>query len=153
MRRAERTPACTSISDTSSSRPMRRLVDLAAAWLARAGVRGFFRTIEIEGLDRFPRGCPVLVVANHPNGLIDPTLLVGLLPVKPKFIGAIHLWRILPLRPFLALGGVIPVTRPGKDTAGGTANNAAMFDRCYAELASGGAIALFPEGISHGETF
>ncbi len=51
---------------------------------------------------------------------------------------------------FVRLVGAIPVYRhhdPGVDTS----RNAQMFERCHELLAAGADLALFPEGISHGE--
>src|SRR6185503_11927889 len=38
-------------------------------------VRLFYRTIALSGRARVPARGPVLVVANHPNGLADPVVL------------------------------------------------------------------------------
>jgi 1-acyl-sn-glycerol-3-phosphate acyltransferase len=90
------------------------------------------------------------VVANHVNGLVDPLLILGFLPVRPRFLAKSTLWRNPLLRPVLALGGVIPVYRRS-DAGVDPAQNLATFDRCWELLAAGGSVALFPEGVSHSE--
>lgn len=120
------------------------------AALARRVLAVFFRRIEIEGLERVPRHGPLLVVANHVNGLLDPMLVLAALPRVPRFLGKSGLWEIAALRPFLAWARVIPVHRPG-DPGADPARNAAAFAAAAEALAGGGAVAIFPEGRSHDE--
>ncbi len=127
----------------------RRRTDRFLAWVARTAVSAFYRRIEVEGAARVPLDRPLVVVANHPNGLIDPALLVGYLPVAPRFLGKSTLWRIAPLVPLLRLAAVIPVYRRQDDAD--VARNAETFERSHELLAGGGALALFPEGASHAE--
>ena len=117
----------------------------------------FFRSVEVAGAEKIPRGRPLMLVANHVNGLIDPALILGPLPVYPRFLGKNTLWKIPILRPFLALAGVIPVVRQ-QDVQGGETDPASRrsandeaFAKAYDLLADGGALALFPEGKSHNE--
>jgi glycerol-3-phosphate O-acyltransferase/dihydroxyacetone phosphate acyltransferase len=116
----------------------------------------FFRHVEVEGADNLPRDGPLVVVANHSNGLVDGLLLMTTLRRYPRFLGKSTLFRIVPLRPFLKLAGVVPVHR--RSDADGAANleapgdrNESTFRTCRALLARGGVVALFPEGISHNE--
>lgn len=126
-----------------------RRSDRVLRWLARTALSIFYRRVEVEGASRVPLDRPLVLVANHPNGLIDPALLFGWLPVTPRFLGKSTLWRIKPLVPLLRLAAVIPVYR--KQDQADVARNAETFARCHDLLAAGGAIALFPEGASHAE--
>ncbi|MGB5880105.1 MAG: 1-acyl-sn-glycerol-3-phosphate acyltransferase, partial [Thermoanaerobaculia bacterium] len=65
---------------------MRNYLDSFLSALCRLVARTFFRRVELVGLERFPRGRPLLVVANHGNNLIDPMLLFGFLPVPVRFL-------------------------------------------------------------------
>jgi 1-acyl-sn-glycerol-3-phosphate acyltransferase len=128
---------------------MRKYLDSFVSALCRLVARIFFRRVEVVDLARFPRGGPLLVVANHGNNLIDPMLLFGFLPVPVRFLAKSTLWDNLGLRFLMQLGGAIPVYRP-KDGAD-VSQNQETFARCRQTLADGGAIALFPEGLSHDE--
>lgn len=135
--------------------PGRRRLDALTAGLARLVVRVFFRRVERVGAARLPPAGPALLVANHQNGMMDPLLIVAALPLGapvPRFLATHTLWRNPALRPWLELGGVIPVYRP-QDVAGAASpgRNLGAFARCHEQLAAGGRVALFPEGTSHSE--
>lgn len=121
----------------------------AVVWLARTVLRVFFRQIEIVDLERLPRGVPLMLVANHVNGLIDPALLLGFLDAHPRFLAKSTLWKNPVIKPFLELAAAIPVYR--KQDGADTAKNAETFAACHDALRGGAAIAIFPEGRSHNE--
>lgn len=118
--------------------------------LARWVLKIFFREIEVLGSERIPRQAPVVFVANHANALVDPALLLGFLPVRPRLLAKSTLWSNLAVRPFLRWAAAIPVYRR-QDVGVDPAKNAETFAACHEVLAADGAIALFPEGRSHNE--
>lgn len=118
--------------------------------LARLVLKAFFREVETAGAERIPLHRPLVLVANHVNGLIDPILLMGPLPVVPRFLAKSTLWKNPLVRPFLDLAGAIPVYRR-QDEGSDPAKNAETFARSHELLAQGGALALFPEGTSHSD--
>src|SRR5262245_24632349 len=132
--------------EQSRSSRARRWLDRAARALARVLLAVFFRSAEVQGIERVPSSGPVLFVANHGNGLVDPMVLVALLPRLPRFLAKHTLWSNPAVRPLLELAGAVPVYRAQE---GDTARNQETFARCFAELRGGGAVALFPEGVSH----
>jgi 1-acyl-sn-glycerol-3-phosphate acyltransferase len=119
------------------------------AGFARLLVHIFFRGIEVESPERLPPSGPVVVVANHRNGLVDGLLLMATLSRYPRFLGKSTLFKIIPLWPFLKFAGVVPVYR-SIDGARADQNTSA-FATCARILAQGGVVAVFPEGISHDE--
>lgn len=118
--------------------------------LCHVVLKVFFRRVEVVGLEDLPRDRPLILVANHVNGLVDPLLLFGALPVVPRFLAKSTLWDVPVLRSLLDLAQVIPVYRrqdPGVDPS----KNVETFAACHELLARGGVIGLFPEGTSHSE--
>ena len=118
--------------------------------LARVLVRVFFRSIEIEDGEHLPAVGPVVLVANHTNGLVHGLLLMAALRRYPRFLGKSTLFKIPPLWPFLKLAGVIPVHRAIDGAAG--AGNVSAFATSHTLLREGHVVAVFPEGISHDES-
>ena len=115
---------------------MRRLIRV----LLRVALRLYYRTIDVQGLDRLPAKGPVLLVANHPNSLIDPAVLVCVLP-RPIAFGAKHtLFSNALLRPILEGFGAIPLVRASDDPKS-MGKNLKAFER-YDDLLQRGAIAL-----------
>jgi 1-acyl-sn-glycerol-3-phosphate acyltransferase len=131
------------------------------AWLVG---HGLFRTVEVVGMHRIPPDRPVIIVANHFNGMVDAVLLAVIARGIPRFIAKSTLWRSPLLRPLLALVGLVPVSRP--EDRGGAAQQAAMpsaqeagggpedanmaaFERAHRLLRRHATLAIFPEGTTH----
>lgn len=116
---------------------------------ARLVLKIFFRRVEVVGEERIPLDRPLVLVANHVNGLVDAALLVGALPVWPRMLAKSTLWKNPIIRPFVEGARAIPVYRQQDkvDTAG----NEQMFEATHQVLIAGGVIAIFPEGKSHNE--
>lgn len=126
---------------------MRRWLDAIAVALTRLLARVFYREVVVRGLPNLPEGGPLVLVANHGNSLVDPLLLIACLPRRIRFLAKSTLWQNPVLVPLLTLAGAVPVHRrqDGEDMS----KNRDTFERCHQELLDGGAVALFPEGISY----
>lgn len=116
---------------------------------ARTLSRLWFRTLRVEGL--LPEGA-VLLVLNHPNGLLDAVVVTALLDPPPRFLAKATLWKLAPLRPLLSLFDPIPVARAqdGNDEKARTEATSKAFRAVHESFAQGHRVGLFPEGISHG---
>jgi 1-acyl-sn-glycerol-3-phosphate acyltransferase len=113
-------------------------------------VRLYYR-IAVDG-GRVPTTGPVLLVANHPNSLLDAAM-VALAARRPvRFLAKSTLFDdptvAPPVRWLVRASGAIPVYRRIDGTAPSGGNDEA-FRAVRAALANGAAVALFPEGISH----
>jgi glycerol-3-phosphate O-acyltransferase / dihydroxyacetone phosphate acyltransferase len=129
------------------------------AWVMRAFSRAvlavFYRRVELIGAEHVPRSGPLIVAANHQNGLVDPMLLLAAVrrPLVP--LAKATLFRNPVVAPFLWMAGALPVHR--REDAGAGAGlsaaerNADLFARSIAALRAGRSIVIFPEGKSQPE--
>jgi glycerol-3-phosphate O-acyltransferase / dihydroxyacetone phosphate acyltransferase len=115
-----------------------------------AAVRLYYR-LELDG-ERVPPTGPVLLVANHPNSLLDAAMVTVAARRPVRFLAKSTLFddRAIapPVRWLVRASGAIPVYRRIDGTAP-TGGNDEAFRAVRAALADGSAVALFPEGISH----
>ena len=113
--------------------------------LVSLAVRVFYR-VERVG-PTLPDGA-LLLVANHPNALLDPSLVQTTAGRGVRFLAKSTLFKGQLLSPLIRGSGAIPVYRkidPGVDTS----RNSEMFLAVQQALQNGHAICLFPEGVSH----
>lgn len=121
-----------------------------AARLLLATALGFyFRRIELLAPERVPAG-PLLIVANHPNSLADAAVLATALPRPFAIVATAALFRFPPLAWLLRRMGVISVNRANDDPRA-MRSVAATFEAVYSALEPGGAVLIFPEGITYDE--
>jgi len=93
---------------------------------------------------------PVLLVANHPNSLLDP-MLVGAAARRPvRFLAKAPLFHDPKTAWLVKSAGAIPVYRRSDDPTQ-VEKNVDAFSAVYAALARGAAVGIFPEGLSHSE--
>jgi 1-acyl-sn-glycerol-3-phosphate acyltransferase len=97
-----------------------------------------------------PSSGPVLLVANHPNSLLDPTLVVASAGRPVRFLAKAPLFADWKLGWLMRAVGAIPVYRRSDDAALMSRNEDA-FRAVFEVLGNGAAVGIFPEGISHSE--
>ncbi len=117
-------------------------------------IRIFFRQVQVSGLRHVPAAGGGLLVAWHPNALVDPGLIQTHFPRRIVF-GARHgLFKIPILGALMRAVGTVPIYRrrdaePGSDDAARRAANRESLDELARAVAGGAYAALFPEGQSH----
>jgi len=115
-------------------------------WISRAAAFVYYR-IRYTG-DRVPATGPVLLVANHPNSLLDP-VLVGAAARRPvRFLAKAPLFDDRTIAWLVRASGAIPVYRRADDPTQ-MDRNLDAFRAVHAALAEGAAVGIFPEGLSH----
>ena len=121
-------------------------------FLFRLAFRVFFARITVLHPERIPKG-PLIFASNHPNDLIDPLLIGTIAPMRIDFVAKNTLFSVGPLGSIFRRFGVIPVYRredaDPEEIEAFMEKNKAMFETCRERLLRGGAIAMFPEGVSH----
>ena len=110
----------------------------------------FYRRVEVVGTGYIPASGPIILAANHRNALVDPMLLLATIPRRLVPIAKAPLFAHPLIGPFLRLIRTIPVHRP-QDEGSDPARNREMFGAVIATLRKGGAILIFPEGLSQPE--
>ncbi len=108
-----------------------------ARWIIAHFVIPLLMKLEVTGREHVPRQGAYLAVANHLS-MVDPPLVMVVLPRTPRVMAKIEIFGNRFLRPFLHWGGAVPVRRSVQDRA-------ALRD-AQATLERGVPFAVFPEG-------
>ena len=123
--------------------------------VAGIALRWFYRRIDVVGLERLPRNAPLLLVCNHPNALVDAMLVAWAIPRRVVLTAKATLFTSRALATLLNWVGVVPLVRKSDVENGAMRGardpqrNARAFGALRAVLRRGGAVVIFPEGISH----
>src|SRR4051812_33680233 len=113
--------------------------------IAAVALRWYYAQIAVQGAERAPRSGPLLIVANHPNALIDPLLVGTTLSRRVLLTAKATLFENPVLSVLLHAVGVVPLRR-AKDEGGGVhgeaspARNAAAFRAVTTALRRDGAV-------------
>jgi len=113
--------------------------------LARIAAHIYYR-VRFTG-PAIPAG-PVLLVANHPNSLLDPTLVVAAGSRPVRFLAKAPLFSDKKIGWLMRAAGAIPVHRRSDDP-GQMHRNEEAFQAVIGALTRGAVVGIFPEGTSH----
>ena len=113
-------------------------------WRAALDTMGIDLTTPQEQLDRIPKTGPVVVVANHPHGMVDGMIFADLIGrVRPDY--RILTRSLLTSIDEVAGSYMIPVPFPHDPDA--QRKGVEMRAKAMAHLKDGGVVALFPSGV------
>lgn len=119
-------------------------------WPHALSVMGIDLVVSPDAVARIPRTGPLVVVANHPHGLVDGIVmaaLIGRVRTDYRILTRSLLTGIPEVEQFL-----IPVPFPHEPDA--RARNLDMRARAVRQLRAGGVVALFPAGgVAHSATW
>lgn len=122
---------------------------------ARIALEWYYADLVVEGRAHLPANGPMLLVANHPNALVDAMAVAVAVRRRVLLTAKATLFEQPALAALLRAVGVVPLRR-AKDEQGASAGsalsaarNADAFAAVTTALARGGAVLVFPEGISH----
>ena len=128
-----------------------------AVSICRLLARIFFRRIEVTGLEHVPESGGGMLISWHPNGLIDPGLILTQFP-RQIVLGARHgLFKWPLLGSLMRSMRTVPIYRQVdvaqlEDSERRSANQRSI-DQLARAVAEGRFATLFPEGLSHDEPY
>lgn len=123
--------------------------------IAGIALRWYYADVAVQGGERVPHDGPLLVLANHPNALIDPLLVGTAMPRRVLLTAKATLFEPRALSILLRGVGVVPLRRAKDEvrSVGAAAvapdRNAQAFAQVTSALRAQRAVLVFPEGISH----
>lgn len=121
-----------------------------AQFIIGLALRIYYRRIDIRGLENLNTKGPSVIIANHPNTLIDALLIAYISKQKIFFLAKATLFNSKWRMKFLQRLHMIPINRPGENQVDGV-SNADSFSVCFKILDEGKRIVIFPEGSSFKE--
>jgi 1-acyl-sn-glycerol-3-phosphate acyltransferase len=122
---------------------------------ARVALRWYYADAVVQGRGRVPPSGPLLIVANHPNALVDALLVGTTVRRRVMLTAKATLFENPALAALLHAIGVVPLRRAADERAHARRSgvpverNEGAFRALVDALRGGGAILVFPEGISH----
>jgi len=124
---------------------------------AAIALRWYYADIAVQGRERVPPDGPLIVLANHPNALIDPLLVGMTLPRRVLLTAKATLFEQPALALLLRAVGVVPLRRAKDEVHLGSGavvpeRNAQAFAQVTSALRARQVVLVFPEGISHDDS-
>lgn len=114
------------------------------------GIKLYYKEIHIKNFKGLEHDGPRILIANHPNTLMDAWIL-GQVCKEPIHFMTKGTFFSSPLKSkFLRSLGMIPINRSTEEKTKGV-DNTSSFEACYELLESGKTLVVFPEGNSYPE--
>ena len=121
-------------------RLLRKIISLALFF--------FFKKIVVSGKENRLHKGPLIIVANHPNTLMDPLIIASLMKQQIGFLANAGIFANALLASVLRYFHVIPIFRKKDIAPGDKPDNKYSFMKCHEYLDEKGTILIFPEGES-----
>ncbi len=114
------------------------------------GIRLFYRQIRVVGLEHLETRGPKIILANHPNTLMDAWMVGHICNQRIYYMAKGTFFNTRFKRWMLGGLGMIPVNRESDGKIDGV-SNLDSFEACYRLLEEGKTLVIFPEGSSYQE--
>jgi glycerol-3-phosphate O-acyltransferase/dihydroxyacetone phosphate acyltransferase len=120
----------------------------AVRQLIRIALAVFFKKIVVSGSENIPDKGPLIIVANHPNTLMDPLIVASIFKQKIGFVANAGIFGNKVLNAVFNYFHVIPIFRKKDVKTGEKPDNSFSFSKCHEFLNQNGTFLIFPEGNS-----
>ena len=121
-----------------------------AQFIIGLALRVYYRKIDFRDLHHLDSKGPSILIANHPNTLMDALLIAYMSKQKIYFLAKATLFNSKFKLRILKRLHMIPINRAGEEKVEGV-SNLGTFAACYDILKQGKRIVIFPEGSSFKE--
>lgn len=124
---------------------------LYAVLRAAGGValRWFYRSVEVAGRDHLSADTPVILVANHPNALVDALAIGSTVRHQVRLTAKGTFFEHPLLGPLFRALGIIPLHRAREAAGADASRNTEAFQAILDVLEGKGTVLIFPEGTTH----
>lgn len=119
--------------------------------LIRVALKVFFRRIEVTGTEHVPPSGATLFCGNHTGSMLDPMMIITLSGRDVRFAAADVVFKTPILGFFMRKLKAVPIRRR-QDHGGESVDNQSAFSAFFEVLDQGGALGIFPEGLSHSDS-
>ncbi|MCC6599793.1 MAG: 1-acyl-sn-glycerol-3-phosphate acyltransferase [Crocinitomicaceae bacterium] len=117
----------------------------------KLGTDVFYSRLEIRGFDKIPEDCPVILISNHQNALMDPLICCVNFKRELHWLTRADIFKNPRVNRFLYALNMLPIYRE-RDKVGDLAGkNDETFSACYELLSKKKIVAMFPEGMHRGK--
>lgn len=119
--------------------------------IIRASLFFFFKRILVSGKEHLPDKGPLIIVANHPNTLMDPLLIAAITGQRIGFVANAGIFVNKLITRIFNYFHVIPIYRKKDILPGEKPDNRKAFVKCHDYFDQAGTLLIFPEGTSYYE--
>ncbi len=121
---------------------MKNLFNAILRLAVKIALHVYFSQIKVYGKANIPKGKAVLIVSNHQNALIDPTLIATHTNLKPHFLTRASVFKKSFVATLLDFIRMIPIYRV-RDGINNMEKNNETFDKSVNILLENGSIVIF----------
>ena len=111
------------------------------------GIGLYYKEVRIKNPENAKHKGPLIVIANHPNTMMDAWIIGALFKRRIYFMAKATFFSSPLKRWLLGSIGLIPINRTSELKTKGVSNKSS-FEMCYKILEEGNVLVIFPEGNS-----